>query len=396
LTSTSGQTLVANGNTKSVPPNTPINYEPYVPLVGQMIGDWPSDTMRNGYTISGNFSLEHEFAGGVEAQASYVANDGVSLYTQDYPNAMAGAELEYAPFTETTPGLSELQSFHNGAHSAYNALQTQVRKTSTAHGIIFQANYTWAKDMTDADAVWSSGGQNGAIMENDPQCRKCEYAPASYSIAQRFVANFEYSLPFPRALPRLPNRLTQGWKMLGIFQAQTGFPFTVVTSYGSLQYGFDTYDGIGVRPFLLQKATLSPVLQTGCGPQFFSDAVIGFDSTTCTGPGGASPLEGIGTGYFNVPLVTSPVTGGAAQAAPGNLGRNTFTGPGWSNFDFSIIKDTKLTETATLQFRAEFFNVLNQATFGNPGATLGSTGFGVITGTATTERQIQFGLRLMF
>ncbi len=392
LTSTSGQPLAVNGNTKSVPPNTPINFAPFAAITGPLIGDFPSDTMRNGYTISGNFTLEHQFAGGVEAQASYVANDGVSLYTQDYPNAMYGAEPQYTPFTNITPGLSELQSFHNGAHSAYNALQAQVQKNSEAHGIQFQANYTWAKDMTDADAVWSSGGQNGAIMENNPECRKCEYAPASYSIAQRFVANFEYSVPFARALPSLPQRLTQGWKMLGIFQAQTGFPFTVVSSYGSVQYGFDAYDGIGVRPFLQQKATRSPVLEAGCGPQFFSDAVIGFDPTACS-----SAAEGLGTGYFGVPLVTSPVAGiGAAQAAPGNLGRNTFTGPGWSNLDFSIIKDTKLTETKTLQFRAEFFNILNQATFGNPGATLGSSGFGVITGTATAERQIQFGLRLMF
>ena len=395
LTSTSGQTLVANGNTKSVPPNTPINYEPYVPLVGQMIGDFPSDSMRNGYTINGNFTLEHQFAGGVETQASYVANNGVSLYSQDYPNAMAGAELQYAPFTQITPGLSELQSFHNGAHSSYNALQVQARKNSPAHGIVFQANYTWAKDMTDADAVWSSGGQNGAIMENNPTCRKCEYAQASYSIAQRFVANFEYTLPLGR-LERLPRRLTQGWKALGIFQAQAGNPFTVVTPYGSVQYGFDTYDGIGVRPDLLLKATRSPSLVTGCGPQFFSDAVIGYDSTTCTGPGGGSPLEGMGTGYFGVPTVTSPVTGSAAQAGPGNLGRNTFIGPGWSNLDFSIIKDTKISESKSLQLRAEFFNVLNQATFGNPGATLTSTGFGLITGTATSERQIQFGLRFIF
>ena len=108
---------------------------------------------------------------------------------------MDGAEPQYAPFTQISPGLSEIQSFHNGAYSSYNALQAQARKNSSAHGITFQANYTWAKDMTDADAVWSSGWNNGAIMENDPQCRKCEYAPASYSIAQRFAANFEYSLP---------------------------------------------------------------------------------------------------------------------------------------------------------------------------------------------------------
>jgi hypothetical protein len=396
LTSTSGQPLALNGNTKSVPPNTPINFAPFAAITGPLIGDFPSDSLRNGYTISGNFTLEHEFAGGIEVQASYVANNGVSLYTQDYPNAMDGAEPQYAPFTQISPGLSELQSFHNGAYSSYNALQVQARKNSPAHGITFQANYTWAKDMTDADSVWSSGWNNGAIMENNPTCRKCEYAPASYSAAQRVVANFEYNLPLGR-LERLPRRLTQGWKTLGIFQAQSGLPFSVTSSYGSVQYGYDTYDGIGVRPFLQQLATRSPVLRAGCGPQFFSDAVIGLDSTTCLGPNGGSPLEGVGTGFFGLPLVTSPVAGvGAALASPGNLGRNTFTTPGWANLDFSVIKDTKLTETKSLQFRAEFFNVLNLATFGQPGNILGSTGFGVITGTATTERQIQFGLRFIF
>jgi hypothetical protein len=105
----------------------------------------------------------------------------------------------------------------------------------------------------------------------------------------------------------------------------------------------------------------------------------------------------VGTGFYGLPLVTSPVAGvGAALASPGNLGRNTYTGPGWANFDFSVIKDTKITESKMLQFRAEFFNVFNLATFGNPGNIVGSTGFGVITGTATAERQIQFGLRFVF
>ena len=252
--------------------------------------------------------------------------------------------------------------------------------------------------MTDADAVWSSGWNNGAIMENNPNCRKCEYARASYSIAQRFVANFEYNLPLG-GLERLPRRLTQGWKALGIFAAQSGSPFSVTSPYPSVQYGYDTYDGIGDRPFFLQKVTQSPVLRAGCGPQFFSDAVIGLDSTTCGAPGapvGSTPLEGVGTGFFGMPIITSPVTGSAALTSPGNLGRNTFTTPGWANLDISIIKDTKFTETKLLQFRAEFFNILNLATFGQPGNVLGSTGFGVITGTATAERQIQFALRFVF
>jgi hypothetical protein len=86
---------------------------------------------------------------------------------------------------------------------------------------------------------------------------------------------------------------------------------------------------------------------------------------------------------------------------PGTLGRDTFTGPGWYNLDFSVIKDTRITETKMVQFRAEFFNIFNVATFGPPGwyggsSTVGSPGFGFAGATATAERQIQLGLRFVF
>jgi hypothetical protein len=126
-----------------------------------------------------------------------------------------------------------------------------------------------------------------------------------------------------------------------------------------------------------------PVHRAGGAPQFFSNAVIGSNN-------------GIGDGFFGLPTVISPVNGQSVLPTPGNLGRNTFTGPSWSNLDFSIIKDTQITESKMLQFRAEFFNIFNQATFGTPGEILGSSGFGISTGTATAERQIQFGLRLIF
>lgn len=381
LTSTSGQVLAVNG-TKGLPPNTPVNIEPYAKLLGSVAGDYPSDQLQNGYTISGNVTLEHEFAGNVAVQASYIANNGVALYTQTYPNAFFGAESQYTPYSNITPGLAELQVFYNSAHSTYNGLQLQARKISTSHGLQFQANYTWAKDMTDADAVWSSGGQSGGISQNNPQCIKCERAPASYSIAQRFVANFEYDVPVSTWLANAPKRLTQGWMLLGIFSAQTGFPFTVVTPYGSLQYGFDNFDGFGARPYLLQKATLAP--SAGSGPQFFSNAVINGSN------------YGMNDGFFSVPTMISPVNGNTVLPAPGNLGRNTFVGPGWSNLDFSLVKDTNITERMKMQFRAEFFNVLNQATFGTPNSNLGNPSFGLSTYTATTERQIQLALRFMF
>jgi hypothetical protein len=233
--------------------------------------------------------------------------------------------------------------------------------------------------MTNADAVWSSGGQSGGISQNNPQCIQCERARASYSVAQRFVGNFEYDLPLTSwsALSSVPNRLTQGWMILGIYTAQTGLPFTVVSPYGSLQYGFDFFNGFGARPFLLQKPTLAS--NVGGSPQFFSGAVINSQSL-----------------FFGLPTTTSPVNGQTVLTSPGNLGRNTFTGPNWWNLDFSLVKDTKLSETTKIQFRAEFFNIFNHPTFATPGATLGAGNFGVSTTTQTAERQIQFGLRFVF
>jgi len=282
-----------------------------------------------------------------------------------------------------TPGLGELQVFYNGARSNYNGLQVQVRKASVEHGLQFQANYTWAKNMTDADAVWSAPGTSGGITQNNPQCIKCEYAPATYSVAQRFVANFEYDPSFGHN-PRVPSRLAQGWKILGIFSAQTGFPFSVVGPYGTLQYGYDSFDGVGARPFLAQTPTSAG---TG-GPQFFSDAVIANSNAIAAGGSVNGP-------YFSVPTTTSPSLG-TVQVAPGNLGRNTFVGPGWWNCDLSVVKDTHLAESVTLQLRAEAFNIFNHSTFGTPIGTLGNPAFGLSTYTATAERQLQFAFRIMF
>ena len=85
----------------------------------------------------------------------------------------------------------------------------------------------------------------------------------------------------------------------------------------------------------------------------------------------------------------------------GNVGRGVYSGPGLADVDFSIFKNTKVTERTTLQFRAELFNILNHANFGTPNAVVFANGTvspsaGLITSTATTSRQIQFGLKLIF
>jgi hypothetical protein len=146
-------------------------------------------------------------------------------------------------------------------------------------------------------------------------------------------------------------------------------------------------NGVGARPFSLKPATRAP----GGQPQYFSNDVL------------SNPSD-----YFSSPQTLSVNLGGNVQTAPGNLPRNSFTGPSWWNFDLSLLKDTHLTERISAQFRAEAFNVFNHPTFaslngssvnGNPATpngTLGNGSFGVSTATQTSERQIQFGLRLIF
>ena len=308
-------------------------------------------------------------------QATYVTNHAIDLYSPNYPNAYTGAQSQYTPFTNTSPGLGEFQLQGNSAVSHYNALQVQVRKNSPLHGLQYQASYTWSKLLTDADDLFSASGQSGGQSQNNPFCFKCEYARASYNVAQRFVANFSYTLP--GAWGRVPQRLSHDWTLLGIFSSQSGFPFNITSPYGTPQYGFDTLNGLGARPFFIQQAKRN---KSGV-PQFFSDDVVANNG-----------LNGV---YFGVPTQPSAVFG-TVQTAPGNLGRNTYTGPGWWNLDSSLSKDTKINESVHFQFRAEFFNIFNHATFATPTSNLGNASFGYSLSTASAERQIQFSGRFVF
>jgi len=99
--------------------------------------------------------------------------------------------------------------------------------------------------------------------------------------------------------------------------------------------------------------------------------------------------------YFATQTVSLP-NNSVVQTSPGNLGRNTYRSQSFSNFDFSVVKDTAITESKKLEIRAEFFNIFNQHAFAIPGQVLTSPAFGIASATALAERQIQFGLRLIF
>jgi hypothetical protein len=276
------------------------------------------------------------------------------------------------------PGLGEFQITDNHAHSTYHALQVQLRKVSAEHGIQFQAAYTFSKALDNASTVWNGfNPANSGTLPNDPLCYSCEKSHSGFDFPQRFVANFQYAVPMDKwqFLDAVPKKLTGGWQAMSIVSAQSGFPFTVNSPYGTEEFGTDTYAGYQpTRPFLLQQ----PTLNDNGGPALFSSSVL------------ANPSQ-----YLGTPTVTA-ANGNVVQISPGNLGRNTFRTRHFSNFDFSLVKDTAITERIKIEFRSEFFNIFNQHAFNVPGQILGSPSFGVSSSTALPERQIQFGLRLMF
>jgi hypothetical protein len=345
--------------------------------------DVMSMNYRDGYGINGNVTLERQLPGDMALSVAYVASNGVALPGSDFPNAYTGASPQYTPYTDVNPGLGEFQLMDSHVHSTYNGLQVELRKTSAKYGLTFQASYSYPKELDNGDNVFNAGHTvNGnAGIQQDPFCWSCDKGPGNISFPQDFVMDAIYRLPLDHwsALSRLPSRLTQGWEVAGIPSAISGSVFTVTGPYPVAGYGTDTYYGrIVTRPDLVGKPALNNPSNYNQTLMYFAPNVVQ-DGTTLSQEIFATP-GGKATGF---------------QSQPGNLGRNTFRMPLETNLDFSVLKDTNLTESKTLEFRAEFFNIMNLHAFDGLGTTLGESGFGLFN-ASTTGRIIQFGLRLIF
>jgi hypothetical protein len=331
--------------------------------------------------INGNVTLERQLPGDMALSIAYVASNGVALQGSSFPNAYAGALPQYAPYTVANPGLGEFQLIDNHSHSTYNALEVELRKTSPRYGLTFQASYTYSKLLDDSDNSGINGNTSNGGAQQDPFCWSCDKGPGNIDVPQHFVMDAIYSLPLAKwqALSHLPARLTHGWEVSGIESSSSGLPFTVFSPYEVAGYGTETYYGIiATRPVMVGNATLNSPSNYNQSLMYFTPAVVQ-DGTTLGQQIFASP-GGKATGF---------------QSQPGSLGRNTFFAPFENDLDFSLLKDTNITESKTLQFRAEFFNVFNLHAFNAPGYTLGVPGFGVFTSTGP-GRIIQLGLRFVF
>jgi hypothetical protein len=265
------------------------------------------------------------------------------------PLTSAVIPAQCAPPNPACP-FGNINQVNTGGNSNYNALWATVNK-HFSRGFEFLASYTYSKSL-DYNSL--STGET-YIIQNAYNPRG-DYGRSEFDARHRFVLSGFYELPFKA------NRVVEGWQLGIVTQAQSGNP-------------------------------LNPTLAIGPGP--------GISLTVRPDITGAIQTTGDPSQWFaNKAVFVSPCVG--AICHPGDLGRNAITGPNFLNTDFSVTKNTKITERFTLQFRSEMFDVFNHPNFGNPVLTTTSSSFGRIqstrfpTGDFGSSRQIQFALKLLF
>ena len=340
----------------------------------------------NGYMGTWTTGLEHDF-GDVKLNVSYVATAGIHLARVYSPNSYGGADPAHAPFTQfnsagqATGGFGQEQLMTSGSHSNYQSLQSSVSKNSARAGLGLQASYTYSKSMDDTSAVLGGlFGTAGTVLQTlpqDPWNPSAEKGPSTFDVTHVFSASVIQLLPLERFgfLRPLGKPLTKGWQFLNITTLTTGSPFSVYSGIQQTGAGAGGTD----RPDLLSL----PHFSTG---RAVRDDYFGLGANNAS--------------FFNIP-VNVPGGTGPNHGRFGRLGRDTFRGPAYHDFDFALIKDTAFGhrgngELGTLEFRAEFFNLFNVVNFGLPSNIVRGSGFGIISKAAGTSRQIQFSLKVIY
>jgi hypothetical protein len=325
--------------------------------------------------LTWSLRIEQEIAPHTTLTAGYVGshsyhqilsedmNEPVPLYTA------AGAPYYTSGEALANPALANSTSWVSQGTALYNALEVDVRRTF-ANGFQLRGNYTYAKNLDDGSAWNTSVSGNTPAFVEFPLNPKLDWGPAATDVRQSASVNGSWELPFGTQ-KRFVNHasapvnfIASGWTASSILTVQTGFPFSPQLGYNPTGNG-DTRNP--VRP------NWNPSFSGSLYPHTVGE-------------------------FFNPNAFLTPATG-----TYGNVSRDSLTGPGLTQLDFSAVKKSRITERVGLEFRAEFFNILNHTNFSTPNevvyssATSGiSPTAGVVTATSTTSRQIQFGAKLQF
>jgi len=309
---------------------------------------------RDPYVQHWNFGIQRDLGFNTVWEISYAGSAGKKLYEFRNPNQPLPTPDPDADVDPRRPRPflgADLTYWCSCGSSTYHSLQTKVEKRFS-NNLSFLGAYTFGKSI-DEQSQASLGFDNSTGVRSEYNYR-IEKSRSDYDIAHRFVVSYTYDMPFGRNLKGAPKLLLNGWQFIGIHSFNTGTPFTVHASTDFSNTGGDA------RPNSVPSMSNTP-------------------------PGGRSRQQ-----WFNPAAFTDPKDGQF-----GNVGRNTISAPGNITIDFSIFKNFAITERAKIQFRTEFFNMINHPNFRIPSTTYDSSNPGELT-SARESRQIQFALKLLF
>jgi hypothetical protein len=293
-------------------------------------------------------------------ELGYVGQKGTRLEINQNFNDCPASATACSQARRPYPLFGASQRGDFDAHSTYHSVIAKIEKR-TSRGLSFLASYVFSKSLDNA-----SNGLGGSPNQYDLRYNR---GLSDNDIPHRFVASWNYELPFGRSLVSRPARaIAAGWEVSSILTLQSGLPFSVMINGDRANIG-----RTGQRA---QARTVSEPFRGQRLDQWFD------------------------TREYDLPAV----------GTYGTLGRNTLRADGIQNVDFSLLKKFAVTEDKFFQFRAEFFNLFNHANFDAPNATLSTVvpmdatlgdprrtpgGFGTVN-SAGPARTIQFGLKFVF
>jgi hypothetical protein len=375
----------------------PIDPAAPVPASAKLVPGGVQPDMKTPTLISWSLRLQRELSPNTSLTLGYVGSHGYhqiigvdanepfpticpaspcpATYPSTFPGALANAPVPAGTFyipagtPKANPALANTWTYFSRGHSSYNALQVDLNRRFS-QGLSLRGVYTWSKALDNGDSVNGTTSANAPGLVSNPFDLRADWGLATYDVRHVGVISAVYELPFGRGrkigggLEGFRNALASGWTTTSIVTLQSGFPFTPQLSYNPSNNG-DTRNP--VRPFV--------------NPDFTGPIIL------------ANPNQ-----WFNPNAFLAPPPNSGFY---GNLGRDTFIGPGLATWDFSVLKNTAIRERWNLQFRTEVFNLLNRTNFNTPSLIVftpsGVSGTaGAITSTSTTSRQLQFGIKLLW
>ncbi|MBM3735860.1 MAG: hypothetical protein FJW39_08750 [Acidobacteria bacterium] len=350
-------------------------------------GPWP-DALRPIYNQQWNFTIQRSLPGDMMAEVAYAGNKGTNLalsnamsqlrpetlllgdqLLQQVPNpffgfinvgVLAQPAIQRGFLLRPYPHFGSVSMNVAGwGSSNYHALQARLQKRYS-RGLNMTLSYTWSKTIDDAvDGNWAGGANN----QRDAFCRHCDRALSSYDQPHRFVASVNYELPVGRGKAlgsgwsKWQDAAFGQWQVNGILTLSSGLPLV----FGVPQNTSFSYGG-GQRPDV-----------TGVNAEL----------------GAAKTIDR----WFDTQQFAQ-----ARDFTFGTLGRThpNLRSDGFEHLDFSVFKMFRIRERARVELRGEAFNVMNHPLMGQPGTTVNTPLFGVITAQENPPRQIQAGVKVVF